>query len=116
LHEAEAVEFLQRHDSAWELIVVADVVIYVGPLDSLFQAAITALLPGGWLALSAEAALEKDVELDPATARHRHGKAYLERSLGQAGFRDVQVRDTCVRRERGSETAGYLVLAQRPSE
>ncbi len=116
LHEAEIVEFLRGQSPEWDLIIAADVVIYVGQLAPLFQAAFAALRPGGWLALSAEAAREKDIELDPATARHRHGGAYLERSLGEVGFRSVRLQDTGIRRERGLETAGYLVLAQRPAD
>lgn len=116
LHEAEIVEFLQTQNPDWDLIIAADVVIYVGPLAPLFQATFGALRPGGWLALSAEAALDKDIEIDPATARYRHGGAYLERSLGEAGFRSIRLQDTCIRRERGRETSGFLVLAQHPTD
>lgn len=116
LHEAEIGYFLLHNDSTWDLVVIADVVIYMGKLDALFDAVLGRLRPGGWLALSAEAAQVQDIEIDTATARHRHGRDYLQRSLHEAGFGSVSVQNTSIRRERGRETPGYLVLAQRPAE
>jgi len=113
LHEAEIVEFLQRRSDAWDLVVAADVVMYVGALEPLCTAAHAALRDGGWLAFSAEAAVADAVEVDPSTARHRHGRDYVQRCLRDAGFETIELRDTVLRREAGQETAGYLILARK---
>lgn len=114
LHEDEIGHFLQHDERAWDLVVIADVVIYMGKLDALFAGVLARLRPGGWLAFSAEAAQQQDIEIDTATGRYRHGREYLQRSLQDAGFTVARIDQVRLRREGNRDTDGYLILAQRP--
>jgi len=91
LAHADLAEFLARPAPPADLVLAADVFIYVGELGDAFAAVRRALAPGGVFAFSVErAASGRDLELLPSL-RYAHSHAYLERLAGAHGFR---VRET----------------------
>ena len=87
LHEMELVEFLARcQDSEWDIVLAADVLVYLGALEALIGEARRVLRPGGRLMLSIE---ELDTQDDYAlrpTGRYAHAAGYLERLAAEHGF------------------------------
>lgn len=110
LVQSEAVEFLEQHPGAFDLILAADVLIYFGDLKPLFAAAATALAPGGLLAVSTELG-DHGWRLMP-TARYAHGDDYV-RETSAPGFRIVERKEIPLRREATGATAGCLYLLER---
>jgi len=55
---AELTAFLAGQQSAYDLIVSADTLVYFGALDAVLHAVTAALRPGGWLAFTAEALVD----------------------------------------------------------
>ena len=108
--------FLKRTSRVWDTLVAADVFIYFGRIDRLGSLLGQRLRPGGWFAFSVESA-EGDVDsdrfgLDAASGRYRHGRAYLERVLAEAGFSRIEFRPTTIRTEYGRPIPGQLVVAK----
>lgn len=101
---------------SWELIVAADVLVYIGDPSPLFAAAAAALVPGGLFAFTAERLAEEDG--GPAFAagpsrRFAHApEATLSAAL-RAGFGRVAVEDCSPRREGGRPVAGSLYILER---
>lgn len=113
LHEAEILDFLRGTSGAWDLIVAADVFIYIAELAPVFQAVFDRLLAGGWFAFSLERSTSVSVELVAATGRYRHATAAAVAALEAAGFTDVRCESIVLRQEAGMPVGGELVLARR---
>jgi predicted TPR repeat methyltransferase len=76
---AELLPFLAQSDEPADLIVAADVFIYVGALDAVVPTAARRLAPGGVLAFSVEQADPgHDLQLRPSL-RYAHGQSAIER-------------------------------------
>lgn len=100
---------LQRAAHAYDLIVAADVLVYVGDLAPIMTAAKAALKPGGLLAFTVQAATTGDYRLGP-DQRFSHGEAYIRSTL--SGFVNTAVTSSSFRRERHEDVPGLLVLVE----
>ena len=117
LEVAELTSYLQAHPDAYDLVLSADTLVYFGRLEDVLAAAHAALRPDGWLGFTLEA-MEggtADLEITPS-GRYRHARRYVEDVLASRGFRDVRIQGDTLRREAGHAVAGWVVLAQRPSD
>jgi predicted TPR repeat methyltransferase len=115
LAKADLVAFLEDNPTQWDTALAADVLIYIGRLETLFSAVSAHLSPGGCLVFSAECSDGRDVELHAASGRFRHGRDYLVRVLAESGFTLERMVDAVIRSEYGSDIPGWLVLAGRQS-
>jgi predicted TPR repeat methyltransferase len=82
----------------YDLIVAADVVIYLGALEAFFDAAHGALRPGGLVALSIERGTGGRFTLSNAS-RYQHDPAYVEATAARAGFALAHREDCTLRFE-----------------
>jgi predicted TPR repeat methyltransferase len=114
LHEGELTGFMRAHPGEFDIIVAADVLCYFGRLEEVTAAALSALRPGGWLIFSVEASVE------PAAGefqiqmhgRYSHARGYLERTVGAAGFGELQIEPAVLRKEFEQPVHGYIVQAR----
>ncbi len=90
LHHAELVaHLLAQAPAGLDLVLAADVFIYIGDLDPVFTAARRALAPGGVFAFTVEEApAGLGVELRP-TARYAQSAAHLDALAARHGFVDT---------------------------
>lgn len=113
VEEAELVMALQACAPAcYDLVLAADVFIYVADLAPVFAGVRRVLRPGGQLAFSVEVAQGGDdagVELG-AQLRYRHGAASLQRLAAAHGFGVRAQERTVLRQEQGAPIAGWLCL------
>lgn len=107
--------FMRARPSAFDVIVSADTLVYFGPLEEPFAAARQCLRPGGILTFTVERleadAVQHSYRLE-THGRYSHGEAYVRRAAADAGFEPVSVEAGVLRRERGSEVRGLIVLAR----
>jgi predicted TPR repeat methyltransferase len=109
----EMTEYLSRRHADVDLIVAADVFIYLGDLETAFAAVRRALRAGGRFAFSVEMGDGPDFEL-AMTRRYQHSQAYIERVAANAGFVVSRIERGVLRTNNGSDVDGLLVLlAQR---
>jgi len=86
LIHADLGAFLNTATESADLVLAADVFIYVGELSPIFPALRRLLTVGGCLAFTVEKAAEgRDLELLPSL-RYAHSAAYIRRLAGEAGF------------------------------
>jgi predicted TPR repeat methyltransferase len=111
LHLEDLVATLAReHDL--DLVVAADVFIYVGALEATFAACAAALHAGGLLVFSVERSAMEDVVLE-ATLRYAHSDAYIQRLASTHGFAIVRAHETTLRIEDTRPEVGVLYILQR---
>jgi predicted TPR repeat methyltransferase len=109
----EIVAHLGRFEAAFDLIIAADVLVYLGDLAPAFAASARALAPGGLLAFTAEAFAGDGFRLGESM-RFAHSAAYLEASADAAGLRRLMLKEASSRREAGADAAGLVgVFARR---
>jgi len=108
LHVEDLAATLARTRDA-DLIVAADVFLYVGALDATLAACAQALRPGGLLAFSVERSDGEDVKLQP-TLRYSHADAYVRGLAAPNGFAIERAEQTTLRIDNGTPIEGLLYV------
>jgi predicted TPR repeat methyltransferase len=111
LHEAEAVSFLAGARATFDLIFVADMLVYIGDLTTLLSQAARLLEPGGVFACSVETTELADFALLPS-GRFAHRLSYVL-GLAQNDFTVLETMPTTIRLEANRPVPGALVILQR---
>lgn len=113
LFEAELGQHLRATEARYQLVLAADVFIYVGDLDAVFAGVRRVLLPGGVFALSAEAEDDAhDFRLLPSS-RYAHSRRYLQALATRHGFSLRQVDQQPLREDQRRPVMGLYVTLQR---
>ncbi|PST27257.1 class I SAM-dependent methyltransferase [Mesorhizobium plurifarium] len=98
-----------------DLVSAADVLMYLGSLDSVFVIADRLLAPGGLFAFSVEdAGAAEDFVLRPSL-RYAHPEAYIASLCTGSGLSMIAVERTIIRMDAGEPVAGILFLARKPA-
>ena len=113
LEVGDVVAFLNAEAAGGaDLIVAADVFVYLGDLAPALGAAARALAQGGLLAFTVEAEPGEAFSLG-ASLRFRHSRDYVASALAAAGLRPLTLALASTRREAGADVAGFVVVAGR---
>ncbi len=108
---AEATAFLSERTETLDLVTAADVLVYIGALDSLFRHVAVRLAPGGLFAFTVEESDEGDLVLRDSL-RYAHGEAYVRRVLGEAHLSIADLARGVLRYDRGAPIRGMIVVAR----
>ncbi|WP_349368787.1 methyltransferase domain-containing protein [Salinarimonas sp.] len=116
LDVAELTAWLEAVPSgAADLILAADVLVYVGDPVHVLAAAATALQAGGLFAFTVQAlgaGAGEGFVIGP-DARFAHSRAFLRARAAEAGLRVVAVEDAWSRCDAGRPVAGFVVVLER---
>jgi predicted TPR repeat methyltransferase len=109
---ADILPWLEQRPAEWSLVLAADVLVYFGALERLFDRVARVLHPGGCFAFSVEALASASAPGYAITASNRfaHAPAYVRACAQAAGLTLVEQRDAVLRQEHGVEVAGLLFL------
>lgn len=115
LVEMELGDYLQSHQTAFDLIAASDVFNYFGKLSSIVSQAAHALRPKGKLAFSVECGDDEasGFKLGPH-GRYSHNQAYLIDVIRQSGLQLNKIQRAVLRKEFENEVTAFLVLASKP--
>lgn len=92
-----------------DLVIAADVFVYLGNLEPVFAATVKALRPGGHFAFSTEDG-DGDGFTLLSSARFAHSEAYVRGLAGGHGFTVLRARAETIRKERGQPVDGHLYV------
>ena len=98
--------------ASYDLVVAADVLVYVGNLAPVLAEAARTLRPGGLLGFTVQAQTGPAFALGP-DMRFSHGRDHVGESLAAAGLRALVLDDASTRREKGLAVPGLVVAAER---
>jgi predicted TPR repeat methyltransferase len=124
VHQADAVTYLkeiaeQQTSSSIHGIVAADVFIYVGNLQAIFESSRVVLVDSGVIVFSVELLPLSSDEEDQGkmillpSGRFGHSKQYIEREAKQAGFVMKVWKEGILRKQRGENVRGAVVVLQK---
>jgi predicted TPR repeat methyltransferase len=109
LEPGEIAAVLAGWPDRYDLVLAADVAVYIGDLGPLFAAARGVLRPGGLFALTAEAQDEEGWRLGDHH-RYLHSAGYLAATAAVAGFTVAEVEAAWARRENGTPLPGWVAV------
>lgn len=111
LARADVVEHLARTPERYDLILAADVFIYVGGLAPVFAAARRVLRPGGLLAFTTEVMDSESADLQlQAVRRYAHSRGYLTRTATEAGFAIPSLEEAALRTESTRPVRAWIAV------
>jgi predicted TPR repeat methyltransferase len=114
LQVGDAVATLRGATARFDIVIAADVVAYVGNLESLLAAVRAASVPGGRFAFSAQSAAGHGFVLG-GDHRYSHSPAYVRTAAEAAGFKVERLEEAVCRTEAGAGVPGFVaVLRDRP--
>jgi predicted TPR repeat methyltransferase len=99
------------HAQKYDLVLAADVFVYLNDLAPTLSAIARVLAPSGIVAFSIESNPGDGVKLLP-TLRYAHADAYLRRTLEAAGLAVAHLAAASARSEQGVPVDGLVVVAQ----
>ncbi len=119
LHHAEVAAHLESTTSRYELVLAADVLVYIGELAAVFAGVARVLEPAGLFLFSVEesgpaAAATLGYELR-ASSRYAHSEAYLREQAARHGFELAALNRGTLRQEQQAPIGGLLVSLVRKS-
>ncbi|MDA8961788.1 tetratricopeptide repeat protein [Congregibacter sp.] len=105
----DVTSMLKVGDSSYDLIVCADVLIYIGALEEVFQGVAQRSNPGVRFVLSTELLEGQDLKLQKS-GRFAHSSDYVQRCAKDAGLSLLHKEDIPLRKERGEWLPGELFV------
>jgi predicted TPR repeat methyltransferase len=113
LHEGELVSFLSgRATAEADLVVAADVFVYMAALDAVFRETHRVLGSEGLFAFTVQAH-EREGFILGEDARYAHSERYLRQLAEATGFTVVILERVSTREDRGVPVPGFLCVLQR---
>jgi predicted TPR repeat methyltransferase len=113
LHANGLLAFLANERTMADLVLAADVFIYVGELEAVFEALSQRVHPRGWLAFTIE-------EADPgfqvqlhSTLRYSHSLEYIENLARQHGWQLVKLHRAPLRLDQAQPLMGAYAYLQK---
>jgi predicted TPR repeat methyltransferase len=113
LETGELVEFLAAEaiaEARYDLVVAADVLVYVEDLAAVAAAVRRVLAPGGLFGFTVETHAGDGVLLRESL-RYAHGAAHVRAAMADAGLNLAHLAEVATRIERGEPVAGLLGVA-----
>ncbi|MDH7797353.1 MULTISPECIES: methyltransferase domain-containing protein [unclassified Beijerinckia] len=113
LHVGELTTFLQDCPTvSAELVTAADVLIYLGALDTTFVETARVLISGGLFAFCVQHDEDQDWRLGQGM-RYFHSRTYLTHLAEAAGFQVLSIDAASYRKDAGQDVPGLVVVLMR---
>ncbi|HSW15687.1 MAG TPA: methyltransferase domain-containing protein [Ramlibacter sp.] len=112
LAQADIVDWLRAPHEPWDLVVAADVFVYVGELGPCFDALAGALRSGGVVAFSLEESSAGDLTLQ-GSLRYAHSQASVSALAQRCGFAVEQCLRQAIRNDQGQPIPGLYFWLQK---
>jgi predicted TPR repeat methyltransferase len=112
--QADLLGYLAAPHDPCDLVIAADVMIYVGALDAVFAAVRNALVPGGVFAFTVELASGPEPLTLRSSLRYAHSRAGIEALVRQNHLEFLGLAQHPIREDQGVPIEGLFVWLVRP--
>jgi predicted TPR repeat methyltransferase len=113
LRVGELTAALVARPALYDVVVAADVLVYLGALDGVLGATATALKPGGAFAFTVERADDIASYMLGAKSRYAHAPAYVRRMAEAAGFAVALAEPSVTRLDAGEDVPGLVMVLKK---
>ena len=101
--------FMTRFPRSYDLVIAADVFVYIGDLADTFDAAHMALRPSSHFVFSTETCPGDGFKIR-GSGRHAHSKQYIHELAASSGFELIHDTDCALRLEYGKPVSGTVYV------
>jgi len=108
LERADLIEFLDQLTESYDLLLAADVLIYLGELEGFFRAVSRRAAMGAYLLFSVEKHVGPGCWQLQRSGRYAHSREHIVELAERYGFTVEVCRESGIRRDRGEWVQGYL--------
>jgi predicted TPR repeat methyltransferase len=118
LDQGELIAYLAAESAAQtlhDLVVAADVLVYLPDLAPVAAAVARVLVPGGLFAFTVET-YGGEGALLRSTLRYAHGLAHVRSAIADAGLEPSYLGEVAIRSEKGAPVPGLLAVARMPRD
>lgn len=105
---------LGKSSTRFELIIAADVFVYIGDLYATFEACVKALKPGGMFAFSVESTGQTATYILNSSGRYAHSGSYIQELATYFALETVCMKDIVLREELSQPVRGDIYVLRRP--
>ena len=105
---------LSASPAAYDLILAADVFVYIGDLQCVFELVYLALRPGGMFAFSTESTDQVDQYELRVSGRYAHAAKYISSLAKGVALDEVSVKTVELRHEFGKPVIGNIFILRKP--
>lgn len=112
LYKAEIRDFLKQPPSTYDLVVAADVLVYLGRLDDIFALVAKTMTKGGYFLFSTEDNPDAHDFYLLQSGRYGHGPMYIQSMILQNNFLVRLCRPDRIRKERGNWLGGNIYVLE----
>jgi predicted TPR repeat methyltransferase len=112
LYEDDIFAYLERTDTKYDLVIAADVLIYLGDFSRVLELLGQQLKANGYFLFSVEATEKEEYALQPS-GRYAHNIEYIEAALSDHGLSVLTKEDVVVRYDNDEPLAGHLFVCQK---
>jgi predicted TPR repeat methyltransferase len=113
LEAGELVAFLEKQPAgAADLVIAADVFVYMASLERAFAQAHRVLARGGFFTFTTQAG-DADEFVLGHDSRYAHSEAYLRALAAETGFSVLSLERASIRQDRGEDVPGFLAVLER---
>lgn len=112
LHAGSIETFLYEPREPYDLILCADVLVYVGALDDIFKRTAAVMTDAALFAFSVQSA-DTDSWILGEDHRYAHGKTYIEKCAGAAGLKIRAHEDVVLRQDAGRPVNGAVYICKK---
>ena len=109
----DILEFLNKCNDKFDLVVSADVFIYIGELSNIFMGLVEIIKAGGLFCFSVEKNESIKFGLSPKTLRYSHSKEYIQKLASLHNFKIQNILERPIRQENHVDVDGYCFLLKK---
>lgn len=113
LYNCDIAKYLESSLSKYDLVIAADVFIYIGNITDLIKNIYARQNDGGYFIFSIETSSKHDTFNLRDTGRYSHNTDHIKKLLDDASYKIVTSAPTIVRNEKGSGISGTIYLCQK---
>lgn len=113
LIHGDIVDATNALSTTFELVVAADVFVYVGGLSEVFESCHAALSKNGLFAFSIELSEHSDDFMLRATGRYAHSSHYIKQLSCEHNFESINVKEVILRMDAGNKILGEIHILRK---
>ncbi len=104
--------YLSKQGISYDLIICADVLVYIGDLSNVFEGVKRVIKDKGFFSFSVELSSEQRDFVLNTSMRYGHSKQYVQRLVEQNGFKTINAQECQLRKDGEKWITGLVFLVQ----
>lgn len=112
LFEMDALAFISDKAHSYDMVIAADLFVYMGDLTAILARIHAALKSGGYVIFNTEMTTQANFTVT-SSGRFKHQKIYLDEILSTQGWRECAYRSVILRTQDNEPVYGHLYFLQK---